>query len=321
MKKTSNILMEGSRKIYFGHVGLMYNTIYEKRGKVEIENRFPGYEVINPNSPKYDRLYAKHGFDIFFDIIDSCEFGVFMPTLQGKWGVGIYEEAYYFYKTHKKVYEIDPNTYEIRLLRDPTKKSYSAIGLTKKGEVKRRIEQVIKNKHNKTLGNLIFEKENDFTNYKFINLLNESFKNEMLSPQPKNKNDFLKLLLGKKADLSYGSVTVGYGSLNEKNINDYMTDALMHYLLDWDYYYNYIDDRSEQNSYYERVKKYIDKLVKGNWKSFIKYFTVWKDDKEWEKKHFSHITSDSEYKMLVSVEYANGKKLYKDLGGEKLKSL
>jgi len=64
-----------------------------------------------------------------------------MGMVDGRWSAGIYEEAYYFHKSGKKVYEINPHTYEITLLKNPTKKKYSAIGLTKKGEVKRRIER------------------------------------------------------------------------------------------------------------------------------------------------------------------------------------
>lgn len=131
-------LMEAMGQVYFGHPGPTYNTKYESQGIKEVEKKF-GKKVINPNQPGMEARYKKFGFDIFFDLIDTCDFGVFMTALDGRWGIGIYEEAYYMHKSGKKVYELNPNTWEFRLVKNPIKTPYYALGLTKKGEVKRRI--------------------------------------------------------------------------------------------------------------------------------------------------------------------------------------
>ena len=132
------LITEDIGRVYFGHPGPTYKTKYESQGIKEIEKKFPNYKVINPNQPGIESLYKKIGFDVFFNLIDKCVFGVFMTALDGRWGIGIYEEAYYMHKSGKKVYELNPNTWEFKLVKDPTKTKYYALGLTKKGEVKRR---------------------------------------------------------------------------------------------------------------------------------------------------------------------------------------
>jgi len=74
----ASLLTEGTHRIYFGHAGPMYSTKYEKQGMEAIKKQFPGYTIISPNDKKYDKLYQEKGFDIFFDIIDACDFSVFM---------------------------------------------------------------------------------------------------------------------------------------------------------------------------------------------------------------------------------------------------
>lgn len=138
--KLKSYLLEGTGRIYFGHPGPTYGTKYEKRGIQEIKKKFPAYSILNPNKPNGKELYAKHGFDLFFDYIDTCDFMVAMTAPDGRWGVGIYEEAYYAHKSGKKVYELDPRTWEFKLVDNPPSTKYYALGLTKKGEVKRRIK-------------------------------------------------------------------------------------------------------------------------------------------------------------------------------------
>ena len=125
--------------VYFGHPGPTYNTKYERQAIKEIQKEFPNNKVLNPNQPGMEKRYKEKGFDIFFDLIDKTAFGVFMTTLDGRWGIGIYEEAYYMHKSGKKVYELNPNTWEFKLIKNPSVTKYHALGLTKKGEVKRRI--------------------------------------------------------------------------------------------------------------------------------------------------------------------------------------
>jgi hypothetical protein len=126
--------------IYFGHPGPTYNTKYEKDGIERIKEEFPGYDIINPNQASTQSKYKKQGFDIFYNFIDKSDFCVFMTMPDGKWGVGIYEEAYYCFKSGKKSYELNPISGEITLIPDPTKKKYYEIGLIKKGKIKRRIK-------------------------------------------------------------------------------------------------------------------------------------------------------------------------------------
>lgn len=136
----TELLQEGTNKIYFGHAGDWYNTPQEKKGMLVISRQYPWYNVINPNRKGYDKRYLKLGFDLFFNIIEQCEFGIFMPPKNGHWTVGIYEEAAYFHRLRKKVYVIDPATYKITFIKDPTNiKSYET-GLTKRGEIHRRAE-------------------------------------------------------------------------------------------------------------------------------------------------------------------------------------
>ncbi len=134
------LITESKGRIYFGHPGPTYNTKYEKNGIRAINKEFPGYTVHNPNQPGNQEKYKTLGFDMFFDMIDTCEFCVFMTAVDGRWGVGIYEEAYYCHKSGKKVYQLDPHTGEITIVTNPISTKYYALGLTKKGEVKRRLK-------------------------------------------------------------------------------------------------------------------------------------------------------------------------------------
>ena len=132
-------ITEATGKIYFGHPGPTYNTPLEKKAISVIKEKFPGKTIINPNNPANEKKYKEIGFDVFFDLIDTCDFGVFMTAPDGRWGVGIYEEAYYCQQTNKKVYELNPQTWEFKIIKNPKATKYHALGLTKKGEVKRRI--------------------------------------------------------------------------------------------------------------------------------------------------------------------------------------
>ena len=134
------LLVESKNQIYFGHPEPTYNTKYEKNGIESIQKEFPNYKVINPNQVGNQEKYKTLGFDMFFDMIDTCDFCVFMTALDGRWGVGIYEEAYYCHKSGKKVYQLDPHTGDITIVDNPITLKYYELGLTKKGEVKRRIK-------------------------------------------------------------------------------------------------------------------------------------------------------------------------------------
>ena len=139
MGRLDKYIVERTGMIYFGHPGPTYNTRYEKQAIEEIKKEF-GMKVLNPNRPGTEKKYEKHGFDIFFDLIDTTSFGVFMTALDGRWGIGIYEEAYYMHKSGKKVYELNPKTWEFKIIKNPPATKYYALGLTKKGEVQRRIK-------------------------------------------------------------------------------------------------------------------------------------------------------------------------------------
>jgi len=108
--KFRKLINEGTKKIYFGHSGDWYNTPQETEGIETIEHTFPGYNVINPNRKGYDKRYLKIGFELFFNIIEQCDFGVFMPPKNDHWTLGIYEEAGYFHRLKRKVFRIDPST-------------------------------------------------------------------------------------------------------------------------------------------------------------------------------------------------------------------
>ena len=139
--KLKQYLTEKTNTLYFGHPGPTYNTALEKRGIEEIKKKFSGVKIFNPAKiPNAEKRYKEEGFDMFFDAIDKTDFGVFMTAKDGRWGIGIYEEAYYMHKSGKKVWELDARTWEFTLVKNPPSTKYYALGLTKKGEVKRRIK-------------------------------------------------------------------------------------------------------------------------------------------------------------------------------------
>ncbi len=104
------ITEEGAEKyIYFGHPRLYYNTNEETKAIKMIMKKWPNHLIINPNQKqRFDRQVKKMGFKIFNILVDKCEIGVFMLMEDGRWGGGIYKEAYRMESHGKSIFEVNP---------------------------------------------------------------------------------------------------------------------------------------------------------------------------------------------------------------------
>ena len=105
---------EGKGKLYFAHPRATYNTPIEKTAQAILRKEFPELMVITPNQDAIQGQVEKIGFDIFFQIIDTCDVLVGMTFKDGKWGGGMHREGVYAEKKGKKVYELNPYTGEFK---------------------------------------------------------------------------------------------------------------------------------------------------------------------------------------------------------------
>lgn len=97
-------------KIYFAHPRATYGGNRERKAIDLIKKKFPDYIVVNPNIPPIQGRVGTMGFDIFFKVIDTVDFVVFMSFDDGKAGNGTWRELQYTDRKGKKIYKVNPHT-------------------------------------------------------------------------------------------------------------------------------------------------------------------------------------------------------------------
>jgi len=109
MKLKQYLKEEIERRIYFAHPQMYYNTKWETKAIQMIQKKWPNHVVVNPNQhSRFERAIKKSGFQIFYQMVKLCEFGVFLPLENGKWSGGVFKEALMAKKEGKKIWEINP---------------------------------------------------------------------------------------------------------------------------------------------------------------------------------------------------------------------
>jgi hypothetical protein len=97
-------------KLYFAHPINAYDTELEQALLQRIAERFPDYEIINPNSPEHAAGYRAQGMTYFLnDILPKCDACVLLAFRDGMIGKGVYAEAATSYLCGHQVWEIFPD--------------------------------------------------------------------------------------------------------------------------------------------------------------------------------------------------------------------
>lgn len=102
-------------KYYFAHPITIYNT-YKERVLIDMIrncNFFSNPEVINPNSDYHEDRYKKEGMDYFTSLVDICDVLVYYPFEDGTIGAGVVKEICRAKDKGKRVFAINPLSFEI----------------------------------------------------------------------------------------------------------------------------------------------------------------------------------------------------------------
>lgn len=109
------------KRLYFAHPVNVYNTPLEQAMLTLIAHCFPGYEIVNPNTPEYQRAYEKvkatsggthgahKGMVVFYEILEGLSECVSMPFLDGRMGLGVAGETQKTVKSGKTAWLITPS--------------------------------------------------------------------------------------------------------------------------------------------------------------------------------------------------------------------
>lgn len=102
-------------KLYFGHPANTYNTPLEADLLKTIAEQYPGFDVINPNSPEHEAGYKlfceTHGIGrayFFTKVLPKCNAGIFLPFRDGAWSIRVFSEAEFLVKQWSPVRQISP---------------------------------------------------------------------------------------------------------------------------------------------------------------------------------------------------------------------
>ncbi len=102
-------------KYYFAHPISIYNT--RKEGVlIDMINRTTFLSnpwVLNPNSEYHECQYKLKGMDYFLTLVDECDALIIYPFEDGTIGAGIVKEALRAIDKKKRIYQIDPKTFEM----------------------------------------------------------------------------------------------------------------------------------------------------------------------------------------------------------------
>lgn len=97
-------------KLYFAHPINTYNTKLERFLLAKIAERFPEYEIVNPNAPEHYAGYKARGMDYFTqDVLRGCKVCVFLAFRDGKIGRGVFTEVMTIVWCHLRALEIEPD--------------------------------------------------------------------------------------------------------------------------------------------------------------------------------------------------------------------
>jgi hypothetical protein len=97
-------------KLYFAHPINVYDTELERALLECLAQRFPGYEIINPNAPEHAAGYQAKGMAYFLeDILPKCDECVLLAFRDGMIGKGVYAEAEQLHAICCPVWEILPD--------------------------------------------------------------------------------------------------------------------------------------------------------------------------------------------------------------------
>ena len=100
-------------KIYFGHPVNVYDTELEQVLIRLISQRFPQFDIENPNQKHHSDGYAEwkrttgNGMDYYFQaVLPECHAGIFLPFRDGMWGAGVYQEARFLAEQGRSIHQI-----------------------------------------------------------------------------------------------------------------------------------------------------------------------------------------------------------------------
>ena len=110
-------------KYYFAHPITIYNT---KKEHVLIDlirycPFFSNPDIVNPNSDYNESRYKKEGMDYFLSLVDTCDCLVFYPFEDGSIGAGVVKEIERAKEKNKRVFGINPDTFEMFEVRNELK--------------------------------------------------------------------------------------------------------------------------------------------------------------------------------------------------------
>ncbi len=98
------------KKLYYMHPINTYNTPLEQTHLRLIEQLFPHWEIVNPNTPHHIEGYANSllknagPLDYFIALASTCYTGVALPFRDGMIGSGVYAEITTLRTLHRPVW-------------------------------------------------------------------------------------------------------------------------------------------------------------------------------------------------------------------------
>lgn len=108
-------------KLYFAHPVNVYNTPLEDAMLALIARRFTPVEIVNPNTPEYQKMYsemkaatggthgAHKGMDIFYKMLEGLNGCISMPFIDCRMGLGVAGETQKTLKAGKDAWLIEPS--------------------------------------------------------------------------------------------------------------------------------------------------------------------------------------------------------------------
>ncbi len=105
-----------SARLYFAHPIIDYDMPIEAVALIKIEKRFPGFEIINPNTPEHAAAYKARGNFLYWEELAASRYYTVFLCMPGKdrlIGSGVAKEIEAAMAGRGFVYEIDRKTFEI----------------------------------------------------------------------------------------------------------------------------------------------------------------------------------------------------------------
>lgn len=147
---------------------------------------------------------------------------------------------------------------------------------------------------------------------KKINTIHNSKQYNVNEDEDQNTNNRIKLkdLIGKKYDYQVGSGTVSSLEPNEDFVLKQIMLAINHYMFDWDFYYNWIDE-DEKKEYFKTFQEEILKpLILDVDNTLSKYFKL---ESGFSQKVLKWVPSNKKNREIIDDFFINNKNISKDL--------